>query len=92
MCLTAALVSGCETMTGKTAGQITDDATISAAVKSKLTAERASNFTRIDVDTTRGTVYLKGTVENDFEKRRAEEVAKEVDGVRDVVNELDTET
>ena len=54
---------GCQTLTGKTAGENVDDATITAAVKSKLVAEKASNLTRVDVDTNRGTVYLNGSVE-----------------------------
>ena len=45
-----AVLTGCRTMTGKTAGQNIDDTTITAAVKSKLVADRASNLTRVDVE------------------------------------------
>jgi hyperosmotically inducible protein len=56
-------------MTGKSAGQTVDDATITASVKSKLVAEKATNLTRVDVDTNNGTVYLNGTVETPSRRR-----------------------
>ena len=37
----AALVAGCQTMTGKSAGENIDDGTITASVKSKLVADKA---------------------------------------------------
>jgi hyperosmotically inducible periplasmic protein len=82
------VLSGCRAMTGKSAGNIVDDAGITATVKSKLVADRASNLTRVDVDTTNGTVYLNGTVETPEQKARAEELAREANGVRAVVNNL----
>jgi hypothetical protein len=45
-------IAGCTSMTGQSTGQYVDDRTITASVKSKLVAERASNLTRVDVDTT----------------------------------------
>jgi len=41
---------GCQAMTGKTAGQNVDDASLTASVKSTLVADKAANLTRIDVD------------------------------------------
>jgi hyperosmotically inducible periplasmic protein len=81
-------VVSCTSLTGKTAGQNVDDATLTATVKSKLAGERMSSLTRIDVDTDLGTVYLNGTVESAATKDRAEQVAKQVSGVRKVVNNL----
>lgn len=82
------LLSGCQAMSGKTAGQTVDDATITASVKSKLVADKASNLTRVDVDTNNGTVYLNGTVESAEQKTRAEELARQANGVKSVVNNL----
>lgn len=79
---------GCQAMTGKTAGQNIDDAAITASVKSTLVADKAANLTRVDVDTNGGVVYLNGTVENADQKSRAEQLARRVDGVRRVVNNL----
>jgi len=83
-----AVLSGCRSMTGKSAGQNIDDATITASVKSKLVAEKAANLTRVDVDTNNGTVYLNGTVDSADQKTRAEQLAREAKGVKSVVNNL----
>jgi hyperosmotically inducible protein len=78
----------CQTMTGKTAGETVDDATITASVKSKLVADKASNLTRVDVDTQNGVVHLNGSVETAEQKSRAEQLARESRGVTRVVNNL----
>jgi hyperosmotically inducible protein len=81
-------LAGCQTMTGKSAGENVNNASITAAVKSKLAAEKVSTLTRIDVDTNQGTVYLNGTVESADMKTRAADLARQVSGVKDVVNNL----
>ncbi|MBL8036614.1 MAG: BON domain-containing protein [Nitrospira sp.] len=75
-------------MTGKTAGQTVSDASITAAVQSKLTADKASNFPRIDVDTERGVVSLNGVVKSITDKEEAGRIASQVSGVRRVNNNL----
>jgi hyperosmotically inducible protein len=80
--------TACQSMTGKSAGRTVDDATITASVKSKLVAEKASNLTRVDVDTNNGTVYLNGTVDSPEQKTRAEQLAWQASGVKSVVNNL----
>ena len=74
--------------TGKSTGTNIDDATITASVKSKLVGEKASNLTRVDVDTNNGTVYLNGTVESAEQKSKAEQLAWQASGVKTVVNNL----
>ncbi|MGH7321167.1 MAG: BON domain-containing protein [Candidatus Rokuibacteriota bacterium] len=86
--LLIALLTGCTAMTGKTAGQNVDDAKITAAVKGKLAGEKFSTVTRIDVDTNLGTVYLTGNVESAAMKARAVALARDVQGVRQVVDNL----
>src|ERR671912_2212192 len=81
-------VTGCQAMTGRTAGRNLDDLTITASVKGRLVADKLSNFTRIDVDTVNAVVSLTGLVESEFEKRRAEDIASLVDGVENIVNDL----
>jgi hyperosmotically inducible protein len=75
-------------MTGKSTGTVIDDSTITASVKSKLVADKAANLTRVDVDTNSGTVYLNGTVETPEQKTRAEQLAWQASGVKNVVNNL----
>lgn len=82
------LLGGCQAMTGRTAGQNVDDAALTASVQSQLTADRLSNFTRIDVDTNNGVVSLNGVVESAENRARAEQLARRVNGVKNVVNNL----
>jgi hyperosmotically inducible protein len=84
-------LTGCQSMTGKTAGQNVSDASITTAVQSKLTADRISNFTRVDVDTERGVVNLSGVVASADQKARAAELARQVNGVKRVNNNLQVE-
>src|SRR4029453_14877849 len=87
-----AFVAGCTAATGKSAGTNIDDATITASVKTKLVSDKASNLTRVDVDTNNGTVYLNGTVESPEQKSRAEQLAWQASGVKTVVNNLQVQT
>ncbi len=82
------LLAACQSTTGKTLGENIDDAGITTAVKAKLAAEKVSTLTRIDVDTNQGVVALSGTVKTVEDKVRAERIARQVKGVRDVVNNL----
>jgi hyperosmotically inducible periplasmic protein len=86
--MVVAVTAGCTSMTGKTAGENVDDASITASVKSKLAAEKVATLTKVDVDTNKGTVYLTGNVENAAIKARATDLARQVAGVREVVNNL----
>ena len=86
--LVTAMLTACTSMTGKTAGQNVDDATITTEVKAKLAAEKVATLTKIDVDTDRGTVYLSGTVDTREMRSRAEQVARSVKHVAGVVNNL----
>ncbi len=79
---------GCQSTTGKTVGQTIDDATITTAVQAKLSSDRLSNFSRIDVDTERGVVTLNGVVKSAEQKMRVIELTREVAGVRTVNNNL----
>lgn len=82
------LLAACQSTTGKTLGENIDDAGITTAVKAKLAAEKVSTLTRIDVDTNQGVVALNGTVKTVEDKVRAEQIARQVKGVREVVNNL----
>jgi osmotically-inducible protein OsmY len=86
--LTVVSLAGCQAMTGKTAGQNVDDATLTSSVKTKLAADKLSSLTRVDVDTNNGTVYLNGVVESPDQRARAQELASQVNGVNKVVNNL----
>jgi hyperosmotically inducible protein len=80
-------VAACKTTTS--AGRQVDDAGIKTSVKAKLATDvRLSTLTNIEVNSTNGVVTLAGEVHNVDEKRLAGEVARSVDGVVRVNNEL----
>jgi hyperosmotically inducible protein len=66
---------------------------LTGKVKSALAKEQGfKTLTRIDVDSTdAGVVTLKGKVESAEAKKKAEAVAKQVDGVKSVKNQLTVE-
>ena len=65
-----------------------DDATITGKVKSALVADPNLSGLSIDVDTSQNVVTLRGTVATDEMRRKAEHVARTIEGVKEVKNEL----
>lgn len=75
---------------GRSAERKVDNAATTTAVKSKLAADvRLSTLTSINVDSNGDVVTLTGSVPKADDKRKAEEVAMSVDGVRRVINSLE---
>jgi hypothetical protein len=70
------------------AGQAIDDATITAAVKSKYLLDDTLKGLQISVDTVQGVVSLTGMVQNDAAKELATQIAQNTDGVVRVDNQL----
>jgi hyperosmotically inducible protein len=70
----------------QTAGTQIDDAAITASVKAKLAADGDINPFNIDVDTNEGVVTLQGRVDKTEAKTKAEQLARETDGVKRVIN------
>lgn len=70
----------------RTAGNQVDDATITASVKAKLAADGDINPFNIDVDANEGVVTLQGRVEKAEARSKAEELARETEGVQRVIN------
>lgn len=64
------------------------DAGITAAVKTRLAANAAVSAATIDVDTQNKVVTLTGTVDSTLAKAEAVRLARESDGVTDVVDNL----
>jgi hyperosmotically inducible protein len=74
--------------TTRPAVEQTSDATITGRVGRRLTADADVKRYEIDVDTLDGVVYLRGKVDSETMKASAERIARNTDGVRQVVNEL----
>jgi hyperosmotically inducible periplasmic protein len=70
----------------RTPGTQVDDATITTSVKAKLAADGDINPFNIDVDTNEGVVTLQGRVEKEEARTKAEQLARETDGVARVIN------
>ncbi|PLR47958.1 molecular chaperone OsmY [Chimaeribacter arupi] len=64
------------------------DSATTGEVKAKLLADDIVPSRNVKVITTEGVVQLTGTVENQAQSERAESVAKAVDGVKSVKNDL----
>ena len=88
-----AFYSGCAgTPTRKSTGEFLDDATITTRVKSAFATDPGVKAMDVKVDTFKGTVQLNGFVNTAEEKSRAEQIARGVQGVTNVQNNLSVKT
>ena len=71
------------------AATVVDDATITAKVKTAIVAEPEMSALQIGVDTKDSVVTLTGVVDDPRAKERAAQIAKNVAGVKEVVDNLD---
>src|SRR5687767_7025510 len=90
---TALSLIGSAGMTGdsgtqRTAGQAVDDVTIGTKLKAALAADPELSALKINVDTTQGNVRLRGEVKSMALRRKAEETARKIEGVKSVDNQL----
>jgi len=69
-------------------GYTRSDERIKDDVNDRLTDDYALDASEIDVQVNNGEVTLSGTVDSRYEKRRAEDVAESVSGVKNVENRL----
>lgn len=72
----------------RTAGQVLDDASITAAVKTKLLADERTKGFDINVDTVKGEVTLRGGADTVAASNAAVDIANATDGVVAVDNQL----
>lgn len=87
--LGASLVSGCAgTGQRQSTGEYIDSTALTAKVKSALVADEVVRARDVQVETFRGTVQLSGFVDNQAQRDRATQVARSVQGVREVRNNL----
>jgi len=82
-----AIKEGSEAAADQTTAKL-DDASITAAVKAKFAHDQTVAAHNIDVDTNKGIVTLTGNVSSQMEAERAVQLARSVDGVKDVRQNL----
>ena len=87
--LTLVTAAGCAVSRGQqSAGAYVDDTGITASVKTRMLEDERVAGTSITVETLNGTVMLSGFAKSEAEKAAAESIARKVDGVRSVKNEI----
>lgn len=69
-------------------GEYVGDSAITSEVKAKMLADKIVPSRHITVQTSDGVVKLSGTVEKEAQSVQAEKIAKLVDGVKSVKNDL----
>ncbi|MGH8727891.1 MAG: BON domain-containing protein [Burkholderiales bacterium] len=74
--------------TGRTTGDVIDDAWINAKVKAALMQDKQIPGLAIDVDTTNNVVTLSGQLDSHRRAEKAVELAKQVKGVKAVNDQL----
>ncbi len=81
--------AGCAVTRGQeTVGAYIDDATISTQIKGRFVENTAVDAASIKVETLNGTVLLTGFAKNAAEKTTAETIARGVNGVKSVRNDI----
>lgn len=87
----AALITlpGCAVVRGQeTVGAYVDDATITTQVKARMIDNKDVDAGAIKVETLNGTVMLSGFAKNATERATAESIARNINGVKQVKNEI----
>ena len=85
----SAALAGCAaTATDRTAGRFIDDGALTGRVKTALVRDAARVATEVNVTTYRGVVQLSGFVDSEAEKSQAAQVARNVQGVETLHNDL----
>ncbi len=72
----------------RSVGEYADDKLLVSKVKTALISDKTADADEINVEAYKGVVQLNGFVDNDKEKAQAETVARAVDGVKGVENNL----
>ncbi len=82
-------IAACSAVSGReTAGQYVDDATISTNVRAGILSDTGFKSTEIHVETMQGVVQLSGFVDNQSLKDKADKIAWNTKGVKDVHDNL----
>jgi osmotically-inducible protein OsmY len=82
-------LSGCNVIRGQSsAGEYVDDVAITTKVKAELLDSERVEGLDVNVDSTNGRVKLTGWADSTEEVRAAGDIARSVDGVKSVDNQL----
>jgi hyperosmotically inducible protein len=89
LAVTLGSFGGCaSTSTHEGTGQYIDDSVITAKVKAALIEDPTTKATEINVETFKGVVQLSGFVSTQAAASKAVELARAVNGVKSVTNDM----
>ena len=88
-CSSNAEKGGTVERTAANAGRVVDDSVITGKVKAALVADPTTKAHEINVETFKGVVQLSGFVDSSEARSRATQVAQQVEGVKNVKNDLE---
>jgi len=86
-----ALFSGCASMTGRTAGEHIDDASITTQVNAIIVKDPDAQYLKIDVSSTEGNVVLAGFIHDKKAEERIVAKIRQINGVKSVKSDLKIE-
>lgn len=86
--LVLAMVACAPTETKQGTGEYIDDALITSKVKAALAADPEVKATEVQVETFKGDVQLSGFVSSPDSVKKAVDLARKVEGVRGVKNDI----
>ncbi len=85
------LFSGCATMTGRTAGEFIDDASITTEANAIIVKDPDARYLKIDVSSTNGNIVLTGFIRDKKAEERIAAKIRQIKGVKSVKSNLKVE-
>lgn len=87
--LMSSVLAACAgTPTRESTGEYIDDTLITSKVKAKFVESKDVSAAAINVETFKGVVQLSGFATDDSERMKAEDLARQVQGVKQVKNDI----
>jgi hyperosmotically inducible protein len=86
-----ALFSGCASLTGRTAGEYIDDASITTEANVIIVQDPDAHYLKIDVSSTQGNVVLDGFIRDKKAEDRIIAKIRQIRGVKSVKSNLKVE-
>lgn len=86
-----ALFSGCASLTGRTAGEYIDDASITTEANAIIVKDPDAQYLKIDVSSSNGNVVLAGFIHDKKAEERIVAKIRQIKGVKSVQSNLKVE-
>src|SRR5258705_11709168 len=81
-------LTGCQSTSNRSEGRQLDDRTVNSKVRDALDHDPTYKLSEVNVMTYNGVVQLSGFAGSEGQKAKAGDVAKRVEGVHDVINNI----